>query len=103
MTAAEWDSCADPVTMLDFLGGRASDRKLRLLACAAARSAAGIGSLGRLVDDAEEHAARMGMAEGMAEMEPGEEEKIRRRGFRLTGRNRGVEWERSGIERAGAL
>jgi hypothetical protein len=57
MTAAEWDSCADPVAMLDFLRATASDRKLRLLACAVARKG-GVESLHRLVDDAEEHAAR---------------------------------------------
>lgn len=34
MTEAEWLSCADPQRMLDFLGTRASDRKLRLWACA---------------------------------------------------------------------
>jgi hypothetical protein len=30
MTEAEWLACADPEKMLEFLRGRASERKLRL-------------------------------------------------------------------------
>jgi len=37
MTEAEWLGCDDPLPMLAFLRGRASDRKLRLLACAFCR------------------------------------------------------------------
>ena len=37
MTEAEWVACTDPVPMLDFLRDRASDRKLRLFACACCR------------------------------------------------------------------
>ncbi len=33
MTAAEWRACTDPLVMLDFLRGKASDRKVRLFAC----------------------------------------------------------------------
>ncbi len=34
MTESEWLACADPQSVLEFLRGRASDRQLRLLACA---------------------------------------------------------------------
>ena len=34
MTEAEWLACADPQKILDFLKGRASERELRLFACA---------------------------------------------------------------------
>jgi hypothetical protein len=34
MTEAEWNTCADPRLLLDFLQDRASDRKLRLFLCA---------------------------------------------------------------------
>jgi hypothetical protein len=34
MTPEEWDRCADPWQMLEFLRARASERQLRLFACA---------------------------------------------------------------------
>jgi hypothetical protein len=37
MTESEWNACADPTPMLEFLRGKASARKLRLAACACVR------------------------------------------------------------------
>ncbi|HXG12005.1 MAG TPA: hypothetical protein VNK04_19785 [Gemmataceae bacterium] len=37
MTESEWLKCSDPLPMLDFLRGRAGDRKLRLFAAACSR------------------------------------------------------------------
>jgi hypothetical protein len=38
MTEPEWLGCTDPILMLEFLRGKATNRKLRLVACAVCRS-----------------------------------------------------------------
>ncbi|MCE9560795.1 MAG: hypothetical protein K8U57_01945 [Planctomycetes bacterium] len=38
VSEAEWRACAEPWKMLRFLRGKASDRKLRLFACACCRA-----------------------------------------------------------------
>jgi hypothetical protein len=38
MTESEWLECTDPKPMLEFLRGKASERKLRLFACASCQS-----------------------------------------------------------------
>jgi hypothetical protein len=37
MTEAEWLACSNPAMMVEFLRGKASERKLRLFACACSR------------------------------------------------------------------
>jgi hypothetical protein len=37
MTEAEWDACADPTPMLEFLLGKTSERKVRLYLCGGCR------------------------------------------------------------------
>src|SRR5262245_52501190 len=51
MTEAEWLTCAEPERMLELLRDRASDRKLRLFACACCRR------VSELVPDPECHRA----------------------------------------------
>jgi hypothetical protein len=63
MTEAEWVTCTDAYPMLVFLGGKASQRKLRLFACALGRRL-----WGRLSNDAVRHAVEFAerVADGRA-------------------------------------
>jgi hypothetical protein len=51
MKPSTWATCTRPARLLEYLRGRASDRKLRLFACACARSVL------RLVADEESRSA----------------------------------------------
>ena len=42
MTEAEWVEATDPTPMLEFLRGKASDRKRRLFACSCCRRLVGL-------------------------------------------------------------
>ena len=53
MTEADWLSCSNPKPMLLFLGGRATDRKMRLLACAGCRRVLDFVTDGRIRDAVE--------------------------------------------------
>jgi hypothetical protein len=65
MTEAEWLACTDPGPMLDLLRGKASERKLRLFACACCRR------IWHLLTDTGRHAveAAEAYAEGMLDAE----------------------------------
>jgi hypothetical protein len=62
MTEAEWLAATDPTPMLEFLKGKASDRKLRLTLCA-------IGRLWPDIDVREEDVASLQVAEKYADGE----------------------------------
>jgi hypothetical protein len=68
MTEADWQSCADPGSMLFLLQGRASERKLRLFACGCCRG------VWHLIDNPHCRAA-VWVAERLADGQATEEER----------------------------
>src|SRR5262245_14000236 len=85
MTEAEWLACGDPARMLAFLRGRASDRKLRLFACACCRQ-----SWAEMTDERSRRAVELG--ELFADAEVAEQEMVSagHGAWRLT---EGVHWD----------
>ena len=65
MTESEWLGCADPTPLLEFLRGKASERKLRLFACACCRRVSHLMSDSRAFHamDVAERAAEGGVSE----------------------------------------
>ena len=68
MTEAEWVACTDPRKMLGFLQGKASERRLRLFACAYYRAVRDTSHLGpgTAVTLAEQYADGLASAEELA-------------------------------------
>lgn len=89
MTEAEWASCDDPNAMLEYLraAGRASDRKLRLFACACCYRIRGlpVDPRGQMaVETAEQFAdGRCGEAERRRASEAAWRAAVRRRGLKF--------------------
>jgi hypothetical protein len=77
MTEAEWLACKDPAPMLEFLRGKASDRKLRLFAVACCRrvwrwmsdqrTRTGVQTAEKFADGSVGSAERDGASEGTAQ------------------------------------
>lgn len=81
MTEAEWNACADPAPMLEFLRGKVSDRKLRLFAVACSRR------IQHLLDDEPSRLA-VDVAERFADGRAGEDERHRAAADAYRARNR---------------
>jgi hypothetical protein len=70
MTEAEWLACDDPRTMLRIALTTATDRKLRLFACASLEAAAGLGEVARQVIELGERLAEARASERQMELAP---------------------------------
>jgi hypothetical protein len=81
MTEAEWLACADPTRMMDYLPGRASARKLRLLACACCRAVLRVipdGQCRQGIDLAEQMADKSASEQEVGQFRPSIQSKARK-------------------------
>jgi hypothetical protein len=117
MTEAEWLACDDPLPMLSFVQGKASDRKLRLFAAACCRHVWGhlLTDSGREAVEATERVAdglagpheltRIGPWRGVEQAQPWEPPRERitelltgfREAWRVAEMAREVAWEAAGL------
>jgi hypothetical protein len=71
MTETEWQTCTDPTPMLEFLRGKATDRKLRLFAVACCRTVCEL-----LLDESTRRAVQIAELAADGQADPMEQRKV---------------------------